>query len=69
MGVPCITLRDNTEPLETCAVGTNKLVGTNPDAIRSALELLYSGGWKKGVIPELWDGHAAERIVEILCKL
>ncbi len=69
MGVPCITLRDNTERPETCTVGTNELIGTNPNAIRQALELLYSGGWKKGAIPELWDGHAAERIVDILCEL
>lgn len=69
MGVPCITLRDNTERPETCTVGTNELIGTNPAAVRPALELLYSGGWKKGAIPELWDGHAAERIVEILIGL
>ena len=69
MGIPCITLRDNTERPETCTVGTNELIGTNPAAVRPALELLYSGGWKKGAIPELWDGHAAERIVEILCDL
>ena len=69
MGIPCITLRDNTERPETCTVGTNELIGTNPAAVRPALELLYSGGWKKGAIPALWDGHAAERIVEILCDL
>lgn len=69
MGVPCITLRDNTERPETCTVGTNELIGTNPAAVRPALELLYSGGWKKGAIPALWDGHAAERIVDILCEL
>ena len=69
MGVPCITLRDNTERPETCTVGTNELIGTNPAAVRPALELLYSGGWKKGAVPALWDGHAAERIVEILCMM
>ena len=69
MGVPCITLRDNTERPETCTVGTNELIGTNPAAVKPALDKLYAGEWKKGDIPELWDGHAAERIVEILAKL
>jgi UDP-N-acetylglucosamine 2-epimerase (non-hydrolysing) len=68
MGVPCITLRDNTERPETCTIGTNELIGTNPDAIKPALEHLFAGKWKKGGIPELWDGKAAERIVEILTK-
>lgn len=69
MGVPCITLRDNTERPETCMVGTNELIGTNPAAVKPALDKLYAGEWKKGAIPELWDGHAAERIVEILADL
>ena len=69
MGVPCITLRDNTERPETCTVGTNELIGTNPDAIKPALDKLFAGQWKKGAIPELWDGHAADRIVQILSAL
>ena len=69
MGVPCITLRDNTERPETCTVGTNELIGTNPTAVKPALDLLFSGQWKKGAIPALWDGHAAERIVDILLAL
>lgn len=69
MGVPCITLRDNTERPETCTVGTNELIGTNPAAIKPALDKLFAGEWKKGAIPELWDGHAAERIIEILAAL
>lgn len=69
MGVPCITLRDNTERPETCTVGTNELIGTDPAAVKPALDKLYAGDWKKGAIPELWDGHAAERIVEILANL
>lgn len=69
MGVPCITLRDNTERPETCTIGTNELIGTKPEAIKPALDLLFAGQWKKGAIPELWDGHAAERIVDILVKL
>ncbi|MDD2798977.1 MAG: UDP-N-acetylglucosamine 2-epimerase (non-hydrolyzing) [Bacteroidales bacterium] len=66
MGVPCLTLRDNTERPETITVGTNELIGTNPANIAPALGLLFSGNWKKGGIPELWDGKAAERIVEVL---
>ena len=69
MGVPCITLRDNTERPETCTVGTNELIGTKPEAIKPALDKLFAGEWKKGAIPELWDGHAAERIIEILSDL
>ena len=66
MGVPCMTLRDNTERPETCTIGTNELVGTNPKNIKPALDRLMAGNWKKGGIPELWDGKTAERIVEIL---
>ena len=69
MGVPCITLRDNTERPETCTVGTNELIGTNPAAIKPALDKLFAGEWKKGAIPELWDGHTAERIIGILSAL
>ena len=69
MGVPCITLRDNTERPETCTIGTNELIGTNPDAVAPALKMLFAGQWKKGSIPPLWDGHAADRIIEILTNL
>ena len=64
MGIPCITLRDNTERPETCTVGTNELIGTDPAAIKPAMDKLFAGEWKKGAIPELWDGHAAERIIK-----
>ncbi len=69
MGVPCITLRDNTERPETCTVGTNELIGTKPEAIKPALDKLFAGEWKKGAIPELWDGKTAERIISILADL
>ncbi|MDB4105774.1 UDP-N-acetylglucosamine 2-epimerase (non-hydrolyzing) [Salibacteraceae bacterium] len=69
MGVPCLTLRDNTERPETCSIGTNELVGTDPSAIKPALDILFSGKWKKGGIPELWDGKAAERIVNKLSQI
>ena len=66
MHVPCLTLRDNTERPETCTIGTNMLVGTNPDNIKPALDRLFLGEWPHGGIPQLWDGHAAERIVKVL---
>ena len=66
MGVPCITLRDNTERPETCTIGTNRLIGTNPQAVKPALDALFAGEWQLGNIPPLWDGYTAERIVEIL---
>ena len=69
MGTPCMTLRNNTERPETVKIGSNELIGTDPRAIKPAMEKLFSGNWKKGSIPELWDGKTAERIVEILTKL
>lgn len=69
MGVPCMTLRDNTERPETCVIGTNELLGTNPMAIPPAFEKLLSGKWKKGSIPELWDGKTSKRIVNHICKI
>jgi len=69
MGIPCMTLRDNTERPETITMGTNELLGTNPRAIKPAMDKLFSGEWKHGEIPERWDGHTSERIVEILLNL
>jgi len=69
MGVPCLTLRDNTERPETITIGTNELVGTDPKNIKPALDKLFDGNWKKGGIPELWDGQSAERIVDELRKI
>ena len=66
LGVPCLTLRDNTERPETVEMGTNELVGTDPDAVRPALRRVLDGRWKTGRIPEKWDGRAAERIVSVL---
>ena len=71
MGVPCMTLRDNTERPETVTIGTNELLGTDPAALRPALDTLFAGRWKQGAIPEKWDGKTAQRIVahleELLC--
>ncbi|MRR22556.1 UDP-N-acetylglucosamine 2-epimerase (non-hydrolyzing) [bacterium] len=69
MGVPCMTLRNSTERPETVTMGTNELLGTDPGEITPAMHRLLSGNWKKGSIPPLWDGHAAERIIEIISRL
>lgn len=66
MGVPCLTLRDNTERPETVTIGTNVLVGTRPEALAPFLQQLHEGDWKKGSIPELWDGRTGPRIVSAL---
>jgi UDP-N-acetylglucosamine 2-epimerase (non-hydrolysing) len=68
MGVPCMTLRENTERPETCSVGTNELVGLNTTDIINALDKIVSGNWKKGAIPEKWDGKTSDRIVKILLE-
>ncbi|WP_028575418.1 non-hydrolyzing UDP-N-acetylglucosamine 2-epimerase [Desulfonatronovibrio hydrogenovorans] len=69
LDVPCMTLRDSTERPETVTMGTNELVGTDPNNLRPYLEKLFSGKWKTGQIPPLWDGKAAERIVKHICTL
>lgn len=69
MNIPCMTLRDSTERPETVNIGTNELLGTNPANIAPAMEKLFKEEWEKGEIPELWDGNAGKRIVEILNSL
>lgn len=69
MGVPCLTLRDNTERPETVELGTNELIGTAPERLGPALDRLFAGQWKTGSIPPLWDGHTGERIVAQLERL
>ena len=66
LGVPCLTLRDNTERPETVTLGTNELVGTDPQKVPPVLDRLFRGKWKSHRIPPLWDGRAAERIVGVL---
>ena len=63
LGIPCMTLRDSTERPETVTIGTNELLGTDPTALAPALDKLFAGQWKRGGIPEKWDGKSAERIV------
>jgi len=69
MGVPCMTLRDNTERPETITIGTNELLGVNPKAIKPSLDKLFLGKWKRGSIPEKWDGETGPRIVNMLTEL
>lgn len=66
MGVPCMTLRSSTERPETVTIGTNELLGIDPAALAPAFERLFDTGWKRGAIPEKWDGRTGERIAEVL---
>tara|TARA_R110000744_G_scaffold114513_2_gene214190 strand:+ start:2561 stop:3706 length:1146 start_codon:yes stop_codon:yes gene_type:complete len=69
MGIPCLTLRNSTERPETCDFGTNMLIGSDVGLMEEAITKIVAGKWKKGSVPELWDGNAATRIVEVLIKL
>ncbi len=62
LGVPCLTLRDNTERPITVEQGTNTMVGRDVQAIRDGVDAILAGSGKRGRVPELWDGHAADRI-------
>jgi len=66
LGIPCLTLRHNTERPITVARGTNRIVGTEPDAIYGSWRQVADGKWPAGELPELWDGKAAARIVNVL---
>lgn len=68
LGVPCITIRDNTERPVTVAEGSNVLAGTEPTRIVAEVRKVLRGEGKQGCRPHLWDGKAAERIVEILAR-
>lgn len=69
MGIPCLTLRDNTERPETITFGTNELIGSKPFNISKYMSEIINGEWKKGIVPELWDGKTSKRIVEDLLRL
>lgn len=68
LGIPCLTVRENTERPITVSMGTNILVGRNPDRLRAELKNVLAGNLKKGTVPPLWDGHAGERIADILMR-
>jgi UDP-N-acetylglucosamine 2-epimerase (non-hydrolysing) len=69
LGIPCVTLRENTERPITVEQGTNTIVGTDPEKIKDCVDDIFTTGGKSGRIPELWDGHAAERIVAKIKEL
>ena len=64
--VPCITLNDYTEHQETVSVGSNVLVGEDPEKLRAAVAQMVAGTWKKSALPDRWDGRTADRILQIL---
>lgn len=68
LGVPCITLRENTERPITVEQGTNTIAGQNPAEIWAAYQDVIQTGGKAGRVPEFWDGHAADRIVDVLAR-
>jgi len=69
LGVPCATIRDNTERPCTIEVGTNELIPLETTAIKDAADRALSGNWKTGALPELWDGHAATRIADTMADI
>src|SRR5262249_27846161 len=68
LGIPCLTVRENTERPITVEVGTNVLVGRDLLRLQYEAERILGGHKKQGRIPELWDGRAAERIAQVLVK-
>lgn len=68
LGIPCFTLRENTERWITVNEGTNTIIGTSPDALLSAFGKFMKENIRKGARPELWDGNAARRIISVLEK-
>ncbi len=69
LGIPCLTLRNNTERPETIFKGTNELIGTDPEDVKVAMSVLKNGEWKKGEAPDKWDGKSAQRIIQSLLEL
>ena len=69
LGIPCVTLRKNTERPETVTKGTNELIGDNYPKLRESIGEIRAGKWKRGAIPELWDGKTAQRIVDVLAAI
>jgi UDP-N-acetylglucosamine 2-epimerase (non-hydrolysing) len=68
LGVPCLTVRDNTERPITVDLGTNILIGQDAARLHCELSKIVEGKAKRGTVPPLWDGHSGERIAEIICN-
>jgi UDP-N-acetylglucosamine 2-epimerase (non-hydrolysing) len=68
LGIPCLTLRENTERPITVDLGTNTVVGTDPRRITEAAVAALNGKAKVFSLPPLWDGHTADRIVDELAR-
>ena len=69
LGVPCLTLRNNTERPITCTLGTNKLLEYSKDVVEPEIAAIMEGTYKKGTVPPLWDGDSTLRILEILDRI
>jgi UDP-N-acetylglucosamine 2-epimerase (non-hydrolysing) len=69
LGIPCLTMRNSTERPETVTMGTNELIGTDPEKLVPYLNKLMAGEWKQGGVPPLWDGKTAARIIQQLEKI
>ena len=69
LGVPCLTVRNNTERPITVEIGTNILVGQDMERLTTQADRVLSGNAKKGSVPPLWDGRAGERVAEIVLRL
>ena len=67
--VPCLTLRNSTERPETVTIGTNELIGDDISKLKPCIEKILAGKWKKGMIPQFWDGKTSERIIDALGSL
>jgi UDP-N-acetylglucosamine 2-epimerase (non-hydrolysing) len=68
LGIPCFTLRDNTERPVTISMGTNRLLGLRPELIADLPRMIEDQRGCEAAVPPLWDGHAAARIVDILAR-
>ncbi len=66
LGVPCLTMRVNTERPITVTVGTNVQVGSDPEKLRAEMARVLAAQWKKGTVPPLWDGRAGERVAQVV---
>jgi UDP-N-acetylglucosamine 2-epimerase (non-hydrolysing) len=69
LGVPCLTLRENTERPITVTVGTNTLIGYDYQRLEQEVRLVLEGRGKRGLVPPYWDGHTADRIADVLTTI